>query len=229
MKNIMFYLTLNYPNKKEFFNILDSLKENNFGYLEIGIPVTDPYMDGDIIKRTHEEVLAKNLLREDVVDTLEKIKNEYDFKVILMTYFEGVEKFQLDELKPELYDGLLCVDKYLTTKEIKKPVQLYAPQIENTERMEKMENNETLAYVVSGEGKTGSFDEVPSEYIRNLNYLKKNTDIPIFVGFGIKSKKDVDQVLESGADGAIIGTSFLKTYIEEGMDGLNRYVKSFSE
>ncbi len=67
-------------------------------------------MDGAVIKETHKEILARNITPEDVVDTLEEIKRRFRFKVVLMTYKEGVEHFHLTQISKELYHGFLCVD-----------------------------------------------------------------------------------------------------------------------
>ncbi|GAB2319725.1 tryptophan synthase subunit alpha [Alkalibacterium sp. s-m-22] len=225
MRNIMFYVTLNYPDEKKFFEILDLLKTYKFKYIEIGIPVTNPFMDGPLVRKTHEEVLANGLTPKDINETLKKVKNKYDFEVIIMTYYEGLNNYGLADFN-DLYSGILCVDKYMTKNDIDKPVQIYPPNIEDNIRSEKIQNNEALAYIISGEGKTGTFNEVPDEYIDNLKFLKANSRIPVYVGFGIKQRNDIIKVLNSGADGVIIGTSFLKHYIDNGIHGLKEYIDS---
>lgn len=62
MKNLVFYLTLHYPDKETFFRILELLDKEKAGYVEIGIPVSDPYVDGGVIRQTHKEVLEKGCL-----------------------------------------------------------------------------------------------------------------------------------------------------------------------
>lgn len=226
MKHIMFYMTLNYPNNKSFFDILEALSNEGMTYLELGIPVEDPFMDGEIIQQSHDTVLKNGLNQADVIEILKQIKEKYSFKIILMTYYAGVEKYDL--LSHEnLYDGLLCVDKNLTKKDLNKPIQLYPPKMDGLKMKEKLQNNETFAYVISGEGKTGSFDDVPTDYVDTIKNIRKFSDIPAFVGFGIKTKEDAESVFNNDADGVIIGTALMKEYIEGGIPGIKDYLKTF--
>jgi tryptophan synthase alpha chain len=80
---------------------------------------------------------------------------------------------------------------------------------------------------MSGRGKTGSFDSVPSEYIKTIKRINQiKPQSKNFIGFGIKSKEDIMNVIENGADGAIIGTAFIQIFLDKGIEGINEYLKS---
>lgn len=226
MKNIIFYLTLNFPNKDEFFKLLDILDGKGVENIEIGIPVDNPFMDGPVIQYTHQEVIKFGIGKDDIQSTLQKIRKKYNFKIFLMTYFEGIKKYNLTSFD-YLYDGLLCVNQKLTRNDTRVPVQIYPPDIEKKEMEQLLQNNEGFAYVISGNGKTGSFNEVPKEYVENMSFIKENSNLPVYIGFGIKTSEDVREVLKSGADGVIIGTALLTVYVEEGLDGVESYLKTF--
>ena len=92
-----------------------------------------------------------------------------------------------------------------------------------------MKYNELFAYVVSGEGKTGSFNKLPEEYVEVVKKVKSVSKIPAYVGFGIKSAEDVKEVMKNGADGAIIGTEFIKQYQHGGLEALNAYLEELKK
>ena len=215
MKNLVFYLPLYYPDKENFFRILELLDQEEAGYLELGIPVFDPFMDGAVIKDIQKEILTRNITPEDVVETLEEIKRRFRFKVVLMTYKEGVEHFRLKEIPKELYHGFLCVDGDYPPETFPNQISVLSKSCDDHSLSTALEHNQLFAYVVSGEGKTGSFESLPTEYIE---VVKRVT-----------SSKDIKEVMRNGADGAIIGTEFIKRYQMGGMDALAAYMEELKE
>lgn len=224
MKDLVLYMTLGYPDENTFFQMLDMLEEENVPVLELGIPVTDPFLDGDLIRCSHKEMLDLGISREQLSKWLERIRRSYKFRIILMTYKEGMDKYCLSELDPDLFDGILCVDKMITADTGMKPVQIYNEAMSQNEILDALSENLNFAYVMSGSGKTGSFEHLPNGYIRVLHFLKQNTELPIYVGFGIKTPEEVNAVCSHGADGVIIGSYFMKQMIENGLEGCKKYI-----
>jgi tryptophan synthase alpha chain len=81
-----------------------------------------------------------------------------------------------------------------------------------------------FVYLVSGEGKTGEFIQLPKDYVDIVPYLKANTQLPVFVGFGVKNSTDIASILANGADGAIIGSEFIKRFNEGGISSIKEYL-----
>ncbi len=228
MKNLAIFTVWNYPTKEEFYQILDTLEKQGVRYVEIGIPVTNPYVDGDLIQKAHKKVIATGLSANDLLEDLTFIKERYSFKVILMTYKEGINLFEIDRLSHTLYDGIICVDEVLNPTKFNGPVYIFNEDLTKEELNSYLASDSEFNYVMSGRGKTGSFDSVPTEYletIKKINEIKPNSTN--FIGFGIKSKNDISNVIENGADGAIIGTAFLQMFLEQGIKGIDNYLKSF--
>ena len=220
---------MNYPNQVDFFKILDCLKFENVGYVEIGIPVENPYVDGEIIQAAHKEVLKNGLTTEIIEETLVTIKKTYSFKVILMTYESAINNFELEKLDKSLYDGIICVDKKLQPKSFSNPIHIFNESLSDEEIQKMSDNSSLFNYVMSGQGQTGSFNSVPEEYLETIKRIKKfNSKTKNFVGFGIKSKEDITKVIKNGSDGAIIGTEFLKQYVFNGLSGVKNYLKELN-
>ena len=226
MKNVVFYLPVNYPDKTSFFQLLKALDESGVGFVELGIPTMDAYMDGPLIKDALATVMTEGFTREDLIAVLSTIKSRFSFSVILMTYESGRQNYHLDRLSTELYDGILCVDAPIE-KLPPKPVLLYPPDITENDLKAKLKVNKNFAYVISGEGKPGSFSSLSSAYKGTVHKIKCYSDIPAFVGFGLKGPTDIEAVIAGGADGGVIGTEFLRRYQEDGMDGIKTYLSTF--
>ncbi|MDQ0177272.1 tryptophan synthase subunit alpha [Bacillus chungangensis] len=226
MKKLVLYLTFCYPNEKRFFQILDILEKHKVDILEIGVPVENAHMDGAVIQDSHRQVLASGVDEAYFKETLKKIKENYSFEVALMTYKEGIEKFNLLSGNEDLYDGLLCVDEMITLKEFPSPIQLYNEDLSEAEMEERISNNRMFAYCMSGVGQTGSFEQVPTNYIETMARIRERSSLPIYIGFGIKEKEDVARVYENGADGAIIGSHFMKIINTSTLEEVEAYVQS---
>jgi tryptophan synthase alpha subunit len=65
LNNLAIFTVWNYPTKEDFYQILDSLDEQGVGFVEIGIPVTNPYVDGDLIQEAHKKVIDTGLTASD--------------------------------------------------------------------------------------------------------------------------------------------------------------------
>ncbi len=225
MKKLIIYITFMYPNKEKFFEILTMLDKCQADVVEIGIPAENPYLDGDIVKHTYEEVLKNKITIEEIKETLQTIKEKFSFKSVVMTYDEGIKKYSLLTNIEDCCDGLLCSDRSLKREEFSKIIQVYNESIESTEMNNMIEANDVFCYVMSGIGKTGSMDKIPNDYIKTIKRLRNITDLPIYVGFGVKGSEDVIKICSNGADGVIIGSHFLKVYNEGGIDNAEKYVK----
>lgn len=229
MKHAVFYVTLNYPSEKEFFQILDCLEENHIEYVELGIPVNDPYMDGDIVRKSHRHVINQGFDQNKLVDILKRIHNAYSFKTIIMTYKEGLDLYNILGMPEPLFAGILCVDELITKEECGKSIQIYNGSQSINEIKKRIRENEVFLYLMSETGKTGGGGELPTEYRDMIPILRSHSTLPIFVGFGIRDENDVSEILSNGADGVIIGSSFMKTYEKEGLKGIQIYIEKIKK
>lgn len=224
MNNLALYVTINYPTRETFFEILDVIEQFQVGYVEVGIPVENPHLDGGVVRKTQELVYPK-LSQEEIVSVLKEIRQRYQFKVILMTYQQGLEHFQLSQVPQQLYDAVLCVDEELDQTQYPGLVHIFTNHLDQATIDEQLANSSQFIYVVSGEGKTGEFEELPEDYLQLLPYIKEHTQLPVFVGFGVKTVEDVASILANGADGAIIGSEFIKHFNQSQLFGIVNYLK----
>ena len=208
-RKLALYLPLGYPNWEMFYRVLQEIEGHGIGCLEIGLPVSNPFMDGETIKKTHEQTLP--MLNADIVkEELSKVRKIFSSRIVLMTYAEGLENFKVKELPYWIYDAVLCVDGVQSRNDYSGIVRIFSESMSDLEMEQAINDSTHFAYVVSAAGKTGGDLSSQHAYIETIKRLRKLSDLPAFVGFGIKDNKGIKEVLSNGADGAIIGTEFIK-------------------
>lgn len=225
MKKLVIYLTFMYPDEAQFYASLDMLNDCQVDVVELGVPVLDPYMDGAIIQESHRRVLEKGLTATVFNAHLEQIRSRYNFEITLMTYKSGVDYFNLLRLPTDLYDGLLCVDEFITIDQSSRLVQLFNEEMSLADCQSKLANSSQFHYVMSGLGKTGTFDRVPIGYQTTIPFIRAQSTLPIYVGFGIKTLADVAEVCGQGADGVVIGSHFMSLLEQEGLVAAKEYIE----
>lgn len=208
-RKLALYLPLGYPNWEMFYRVLQEIEGHGIECVEIGLPVSNPFMDGETIKKTHELTLP--MLNADVVrEELIKVRKIFSSRIVLMTYAEGLENFKVRELPYWIYDAVLCVDGVQSRNDYSGIVRIFSESMSDLEMEQAVNESTHFAYVVSAVGKTGGDLSSQHAYIETIKRLRKLSDLPAFVGFGIKDNKGIKEVLSNGADGAIIGTEFIK-------------------
>lgn len=224
-KNILtLYLTSGYPDKDKSKDIANALINSNIDILEIGIPFSDPIADGPTIQNTSFKAI--NAINEPIVDFTFEIVSELRKKdtnkpIIIMSYLNlifqyGIERFAqnastygIDAIViPDLpYDESLNIKKSLETHNIYL-IYMVTPTSSPKTINEISQNAKGFIYYVSSTGVTGSRETLSEENFKNINEIRKYTEIPILIGFGISSKKHLD-IIKPWANGAIVASALI--------------------
>lgn len=222
------FLMAGYPDSNTFLDLLKTCSDVGVDFIEIGMPFSDPSADGPIIKKAGTQSLKNGI---NIAKMLELIKEfrRYDQKtpLVWMGYFNpiyryGIEKF-VQDIKTAGVDGLLVVD--LPPEESGKIegidlIRLVTP-VTTEDRIPLILNTSGgFIYFVSITGITGT-KEAEEDYIKkHVESLQAQTDLPVVVGFGIKTPQKAAQI-NSFADGAIVGSALVneisKFVDEDGM------------
>lgn len=222
-RKLALYLPLGYPNWEMFYRVLQEIEGHGIGCVEIGLPVSDPFMDGEIIRATHRKMLPL-LDAETVYKELINIRKIFSSKIILMTYKEGLDVFQIKKLPYWSYDAILCVNGEQSRNDYSGIVKIFSETMTDEEMREALNKSTEFAYVVSASGKTGGNLSNQNAYIETIKKLRKMSKIPIYVGFGIKGSADIKQVISNGANGAIIGTEFIKILDCKDIEKIKKFI-----
>lgn len=218
------YITLGDPDVKTSEKIASSLLEN-CDLLELGIPFSDPIADGPTIQGAIERALEAGMNTDIAFETVEKLRKRGEEKpLVFMTYYNivlqyGEERF-VKRCRESGVDGVLVSDLPLEEassfmEHCKKnkidPIFLISPNTPE-ERIKKIAaNGKGFLYLVSVLGVTGARERVQEATLEKIKQVKGLIGgLPLCVGFGISKKEHVEAVIGAGADGAVVGSAFVR-------------------
>ena len=224
-KNIfMPFFMLGYPTMDESYELIKTAIDAGCDALELGIPFSDPMADGPVIEASGREALKNGANFQVCCQLVRKIRDYSEVPMGLLVYYnvlfqQGDAVYQ--ELKAAGIDAVLVVDLPLEEsvaheRKLKENkigcVQLVAPNSMDARAKQLLDRSTAFAYVVSRYGTTGVSQELSATLAPRIQALKKLSNCPLVVGFGINRPDQVAAVFASGAEGAIIG-SYITTLI----------------
>jgi tryptophan synthase alpha chain len=190
--------------------------------LELGIPFSDPVADGPTIQKADERALAAGTTPGSVFEIVREIRRESDIPIVFLTYFNivyrrGIEKFY-QEAQESGVDGILIADMPVEeSDEVCEasfrhnidPIFLIT-RTTSDERIKKItERAGGYLYLVTVLGVTGVRETVSSGAIDLLDRVRKLTDLPLALGFGISLPEHAKTCAAAGADGIIVGSAIV--------------------
>jgi tryptophan synthase alpha chain len=192
-------------------------------FIELGIPYADPLADGAVIQAAATRALARGTKFGDILELVGRVTPQMQAPLILFSYYNPILHRGITKFLKDIYGagarGLVVPDLPLEESEVLlKPAQeigievimLVAPT-SPLERMIKIaEASQGFIYLVSTTGVTGVRQSVAKQVKTMLETLRTVTDKPIGVGFGISQPEHARQVIDWGADGAIVGSAMVK-------------------
>jgi tryptophan synthase alpha chain len=212
--------------------IIRSLPEAGADVIEIGMPFSDPMADGPAIQMAGKRALDAGMTLARVLETVRTFrKSDAETPIVLMGYYNpiyiyGVDKFVAEALESGV-DGLIVVDlppemdDELCIPALKAGlnfIRLATPTTDDKRLPKVLENTSGFVYYVSMTGITGGAIADTSVVGDAVNRIKAHTDLPICVGFGIKTGEDAAQIGRN-ADGVVVGTALVKLVEEGAADG----------
>ena len=235
------YFPAGYPTLDESVEAAIAMCKNGIDVLELGVPYSDPVMDGLVIQQATEVALENGFKLKQVFDAVAAITAAVDTPVLVMTYWNPVLSYGVDKFAKELAEaggaGLITPDlipdeasEWLTAsdKYDLDRVFLAAPTSTSSRVKNASDLSRGFVYAVSTMGITGTRDSVDDlaksvvASVRNES-INQNTA----VGIGISSADQVSDV-NSYADGAIVGSAFIKAYSQGGISALTDKVRELA-
>lgn len=216
------YITVGDPTLETTVPLMHELVAAGANILEIGIPFSDPMAEGPVIQAAMERALAHGVSCDDVLQVV-KVFREKDkvTPIILMGYINPIEQYGYERFAKKAnevgVDGTILVDlppeESETVAAIWKKNNLYSiylcsPTTSN-ERMKLINSyGQGYLYYVSLKGVTGSND-IDLQQVNELYQQRKSqTDLPLMVGFGIKTPEMAAKVA-AFSDGVIVGAALI--------------------
>jgi len=197
--------------------------------LELGVPFTDPMADGTANQEAALRALANGVTLRHVLQTTEALRGRgLELPVVLFTYYNpvfvyGVEKFAADAVSAGV-DGVLLVDVPVEEAQEFKPafdhaglatIFLVAPTTDDRRLPHILELTNGFVYCVSRSGVTGERNGLASGIRENVARIRRLTQLPVAVGFGISSREQVREIGQF-ADGVVVGSAIVRRIGEGG-------------
>ncbi|KTR51799.1 tryptophan synthase subunit alpha [Curtobacterium oceanosedimentum] len=226
------YLPAGFPDLQTSVDAAVALAENGVDVIELGLPYSDPVMDGPVIQRAAEESLANGFRVAQVFDAVDQITNRVDVPVLVMTYWNPVLRYGVDRFADDLVSagasGLITPDlipdegrAWIDASERTglDRVFLAAPSSTDARMEQAVHSSRGFVYAVSTMGVTGARVGVDTAARTVVSRLRDAGVERTCVGLGISTADQVREVLEY-ADGAIIGSAFVRALADLGVQGV---------
>jgi tryptophan synthase alpha chain len=213
------YFTIGDLGLKNSISIFKGLLHADVNLLEIGLPFSDPMLDGIVIQKSHTRAVKQNIKWQEICDALQEIKSlcKPNQQVSLMTTSQHLYDESRVVLLPQL-DGILISDiRHNTLSPFSVPfkrVWFLNQEIVLKNKILHPPEDISMVYLTRVQGTTGENQRKEASTKEALQILKEKSDKDIWLGFGISTQKDILDAKELGADGAIIGASFVKKVTE---------------
>ncbi|QKV19792.1 tryptophan synthase subunit alpha [Oricola thermophila] len=222
------------PDFETSLAILKRLPAAGADVVELGMPFSDPMADGPAIQAAGLRALKAGQTLEKTLDMVRAFREEdTDTPIVLMGYYNpiyvyGVDRF-LADAKAAGVDGLIIVDlPPEMDEELCLPalaadinfIRLATPTTDDKRLPKVLANTSGFVYYVSMTGITGGAIASTSAVADAVNRIKRHTDLPVCVGFGVKTAEQA-RTIGRDADGVVVGTAIVQA-VANTLDNENR-------
>jgi tryptophan synthase alpha chain len=236
------YFPLGYPTLDDSIEAAVAMCEAGVDVLELGIPYSDPVMDGLVIQKATEKALENGFRLSNSFEAIRKITSRVKAPVLVMTYWNpvlayGVERFASDlaesgaagAITPDLIPDEATKWISATDAHNLDRVFLATPSSSDSRVGNASKGSRGFVYAVSTMGITGAREDLDAKAKEVVSRVRSNAPKSLTaVGIGISTEDQVRQV-NSYADGAIVGSAFIAAYASKGLSGLTAKVRELAK
>ena len=220
-KGFIPFITAGDPDLTTTAALLVTLAHSGATLIELGVPFSDPMADGPVIQRASERALKNAFGLQEILDTVAQARKQIDIPIILFSYYNPLLQFGLKRLAEAAreagLDGVLVTD--LSPEEAGEferelracdldMIFLVAPTSTDERLKLVAERASGFIYAVSRAGVTGTRETVSAEAEKLVNRLRKFSELPVAVGFGISNAEQVAGV-HRYADAVVVGSAIV--------------------
>lgn len=224
------YLTMGCPTLAQSEAAVDDLVAGGVDIVELGVPFSDPFADGAVIRSAAYEALKQGVTLDGVLAAAKRIRARHpETGLVVFTYYnlifsKGLEAFAQAAADAGI-DAVLSVDLPLEERDelldVLRPHGLtVVPLIAPNTPLERVVASaagldDTFLYVITVKGTTGARTELPADLTARLDAIRAAVKIPIAAGFGISTRAQAE-VVSRHADGFVVGSALVKRLGAEG-------------
>ena len=223
------FVTAGDPDLETTEKIILSMQENGADLIEIGIPFSDPVAEGIVIQKADERALAAGTTTDKIFDMVGRIREEMHIPMVFMTYVNVIFVYVIEAFARRSQElgmaGVIVPDVPFEEKEELERVfneygldviSLIAPTSANRIQAIAAEAK-GFVYCVSSLGVTGVRETMNQGVADMVREVKKVSDIPCAVGFGISTPEQARD-MAGVSNGVIVGSAIMKIVAEYGRE-----------
>ncbi|MFC6153249.1 tryptophan synthase subunit alpha [Nocardioides yefusunii] len=223
------YLPAGFPTKQGSIDAMRVMVENGCDVIEVGLPYSDPVMDGPTIQAAAQTALENGFRTRDVFDIVEAVAAT-GAPTLVMTYWNPVERYGVDKFAADLAgvggaglitaditpDSVTGWDEAADANDLDK-VYLVAPSSTEERVAMTTANCRGFVYATAVMGVTGARDSTSDLAGPLVARTKATTDLPVGVGLGVSNGDQAAEIAKF-ADGVIVGSAFVRVLAEHADD-----------
>ncbi len=243
-KAFITYITAGLPDMERCGGLIHALDEAGLDILELGIPFSDPVADGPVIQDASYRSIQKGTTLRKTFDLVARVRGEgVTLPIVFMMYYNTIVHYGVEAFVAKCaevgVDGLIVPDLPMEEQGALKDalgnrdetilIELVAPV--SADRIPQiLDGARGFVYCVSAMGVTGQSGQYHREILSYLENVKKQSPIPVMMGFGITTAEDVKPMRDI-IDGAIVGSHFIRLMEENDydLDVAKEYVATFKQ
>lgn len=210
------------PDYKMSLEIINKIIGSGADMLELGLPFSDPIADGPTIQSADIRALNAGINTDKAFELVKKARKYTDIPIGLLSYYNliyqhGIERFYTDARNACVNSILIadmpieeCSGIMMHSKKHRINTVFMASPLTSDARIKKIARHTTgFIYAVSRLGITGSKSRLEKHTLDLIKRIRRLTNKPLCVGFGISKPEHVKSVINAGADAAIVGSAIV--------------------
>ena len=216
------FLTIGFPDLETSEAVAAAVLESGGDLLELGVPFSDPLAEGQTIQKTSFQALRQGVNVRTCLGVVQRLRDRgVDAPLILMGYFNPYLRYGLAEFVRDAadsgVDGFIVPDlpteesgpfKELCEDHNMYLIPMLAPTSTDERILQACKRAKGFIYCVQLTGVTGSRDKLRAGVADLVGNIRRHTDLPVLVGFGVSRPEHVEEISRF-ADGAIVGSALL--------------------
>ena len=234
---LMSHIVLGYPSFDTCRGIVEQMVEAGVDLMELQIPFSEPIADGPVILHANQRSLAAGATVDRCFELAARLAREFPIPFVFMTYYNivlqrGLERFARETRDARLHGAIVPDVPFEEGAELLAafdahridPIFIYSPSTSEARMQAIASRARGFVYCVARKGVTGANTEFAS-LDAYLARCRASTRLPLALGFGIKSRADVAQLIGK-VDIAVVGTETVRVVDQDGVQAVADFIRS---